>query len=253
MKRMGSRNTVTAAKKKKRALKKGILIILSAFAVLAILCGILALVLHFVRRKPETAPPVNRDVTGKAYINYYEPDYAADIFKESAYLALDRSIRYTVQGEASSYSYVLSEHSPEALTEGGRFFLTYFDAVTHGNYEAYHGFFTDEYAADPTGFEKHPTDRVFPMQRLYDMRVTELYRTEPGDTAYIYRGEPVVYGVYEVRYKIRKNDGEFRVDLPSDAEMPLIFELMTQNAGTENELTLIRDIYRYEDIETRKE
>ena len=86
------------------------------------------------------------------------------------------------------------------------------------------------------------------MQRLYDITVTELGRTDPTDTQYSYNGMPAVFGVYEVSYKILKNDGEFRHDIPSGGEVPLIFEIVTTGAGTADELTLIKDVYKYTDI-----
>ena len=49
-------------------------------------------------------------------------------------------------------------------------------------------------------------------------------------------------------YKILKNDGEFRHDIPSGGEVPLIFEIVTTGAGTADELTLIKDVYKYTDI-----
>ena len=86
------------------------------------------------------------------------------------------------------------------------------------------------------------------MQRIYDIEITELGRTDPSDTSYEYKNMPAVFGVYEVNYKILKNDGEFRYDLTEGGTIPLIFELVTTGVGTQNEKTLIKNIYKYTDI-----
>lgn len=186
----------------------------------------------------------------KNYVNYYEPNYAADIFADEDYLAKDRVVRYTYGDDLTRITVVLDELSDEEMTEGGRFFKKYVDIVTHGESDAYKTLFTPEYAANPNGFEAHP-DRTFPMQRLYDVHVTELARTDADDPTYTYHKETAVFGVYEVTYKILKNDGEFRVDLAENGEIPLIFELVTTNVGTPEETTRIRDIYRTSDIALR--
>ena len=59
-----------------------------------------------------------------------------------------------------------------------------------------------------------------------------------------------MFGVYEVRYKILKNDGELRYDLPEDGENPLVFELVSTGVGTADETTVIKAQYKYTDIST---
>lgn len=238
----------TAAKKRKNALKKGVLAVCTAFVVLGILCGALAGIRHALRKEKTEPAPKTPALAGKNYINFYEPDYGTDIFTDKDYLAKNRTIRYVIPHQSGNSSLVLDEYKPEELTEGQRFFVRYFDALAHGDTDAYHTFFADEYVNDPAGFETHPTDRVFPMQRVYDITVTELGRTSPTDTSYTYNGVPAVFGVYEVRYKILKNDGELRYDLPEDGENPLVFELVSTGVGTADETTVIKAQYKYTDI-----
>ena len=57
-----------------------------------------------------------------------------------------------------------------------------------------------------------------------------------------------MFGVYEVRYKILKNDGELRYDVPEDGENPLVFELVSTGVGTADETTVIKAQYKYTDI-----
>ena len=234
---------------KKRHLKRAVIVVLAVFALLIALClalyGAQKLLQDRGSQSDKRQTPL---LDGKNYINFYEPDYDANIYEDKDYLAKNRSIRYVVPGDGGSVGIVLDEYDDASLTEGQRFFKRYFKALADGDTEAYHGMFTAEYIAEPEGFETHPADREFPMQRVYDITVTELGRSDPADTSFSYNGEPAVFGVYEVRYKILKNDGELRYDLPENGENPLIFELVTTGAGTENEKTLIKNQYKYADI-----
>ena len=233
---------------KKRKLKKAIIIVVIVFALLGALCGVLYGISKYLSDDEIeiSEKPINLD--GKSYINYYEPDYSANIFEDKDYLAKNRSIKYIIPSDGSEMSIVLDEYDHDVLTEGQKFFVDYFYAATHGDYEAYGEMFTEEYLDDPCGFEKHPQDKKFPMQRIYDIEITELGRSDPSDTSYNYNGIHAVFGVYEVGYKILKNDGEFRYDLSEGGTIPLIFELVTTGVGTQNEKTLIKNIYKYSDI-----
>lgn len=234
---------------KKKSLKKASVIVISVIAALCLICLVLAAVNGLIKRNSNADTVSGQlDLSGKSYINYYEPDYETDIMTDEDYLAQNRTVKYVIPSDTGSVSIVLDEYDRNELTEGQRFFMSYFDTVISGDYEKYHEMFTDEYISSPDGFETKPADRVFPMQRLYDITVTELGRTDPTDTQYSYNGMPAVFGVYEVSYKILKNDGEFRHDIPSGGEVPLIFEIVTTGAGTADELTLIKDVYKYTDI-----
>lgn len=233
---------------KKKYLKRAVIAVACVLAGLCILCGVLYAVSESLKSSGEDIENQEFNLDGKSYINYYEADYEADIFEDSDYLKKNRTIKYEVPTETGGVTIVLDEYEKTELTEGQRFFVSYFDAIISGDTKAYHNMFTKEYLDEPAGFEKKPAKREFPMQRIYDIKIKELGRTNPNDTSYLYGSEHAVFGVYEVSYKIMKNDGEFRPDLPSDAEKPLIFEIVTVKAGTENELTLIKNIYSYTDI-----
>lgn len=242
--------TESCVDKKKKNLIKAVKIIVIAFVVLVIVVGLLGVIENSLKKRSEKDAEnteINLNADGKNYINYYEPDYSVNIFEDDDYLKENRKIRYTFLKDNSKNSIILDEYKASLLNEAQRFFIAYFDTVISGNYEEYPKLFTKEYIDDPKGFEKHP-DRKFPMQRIYDITISELLRTDPSDTSYTYGGKNAVFGVYEVSYKILKNDGEFRVDLPENGEIPLIFELVTTGHGTENEITLIKDIYKYSDI-----
>lgn len=243
------KSSVVPAKKKN--LKRAVVIVIAVMAVLCVLYLVLAAIDGALKESPKgtlESTQKNVNLEGKTYINYYEPDYNTDIFEDKEYLAKNRKIRYIIPNNSGKMSFILDEQPVHELTEGQRFFVKYFGAVTKGDYEAYGKMFAKEYLDDPDGFEKHPSDKKFPMQRIYDITVTELGRSDPTDSSYTYNGERAIFGVYEVSYKILKNDGEFRYDLPEGGEIPVIFELVTTGAGTENEKTLIKEYYRYADI-----
>lgn len=233
---------------KKRRLKKVILLVCAVFVLLGVVCAVLGGISRALVQSRPTAEPETPSLDGKHYINYYEPDYDVDILEDKDYLAKERTLRYVIPGTTGRTSLVLDEYELDALTEGQRFFVRYFETLVAGDTDTYHSFFSAEYVKEP-GFEKHPTDRIFPAQRIYDVTITELGRTDPTDTSYTYNGQNAVFGVYEVRYKILKNDGELRYDLPENSESPLIFELVTTGAGTEGEETLIKAQYKYNDIQ----
>ena len=246
-------NKESIVPQKKKMLKRVVIIVIAVFAALGVICGVLYGISEWLmngyKEFNNVDKPVNLD--GKSYINYYEPDYSADIFEDEDYLEKDSFIRYIKPTPTGEMTTVIGYFSSMVLTEGQKFFINYFDRVINGDYEAYHGMFASEYLDNPDGFEKKPADRKFPMQRIYDIKVKELGITDPNDTSYNYNGEAAVFGVYEVSYKILKNDGEFRYDLPEGGEIPLIFELVTTDAGTNDERTLIKDIYSYADIPVR--
>lgn len=236
---------------KKKTLKKAVKIVLTVFAVLIILYFILgkleaSLSKANAEKKQNTKiEQMNFNPNGLLSVDYYEPDYTADIFSESDYLAKDRSIRFV----ANSQSIVLDEYSADELSCGQRFWKNYFEAVISGDSEAYGELFGDDYSGNPKIFGENPKNKSFPMQRIYDIEVKLLGESQSGDANAVYNGRPAVFGVYEVSYKIMKNDGEYRLGLPSDKIIPVIFEITTTDAGTSDEKTVIRRAYLYEDIE----
>ena len=238
---------------KKKNLKKAVIIVSIVLATLVLLCGVLYFVNETLKNGRISGENTEPDTNAKNYVNFYTPDYEINIFEDEEYLKKNRNIYYEVPTATGSAKIVLDEYEENELDAGQRFFTEYFGIVTGGEYEKYHKLFTDEYIKDPSGFEKHPADRKFTMQRIYDINVKELAKTPPDDKSYTYNGKPAVFGVYEVGYKIMKNDGEFRTDVESDMVIPVIFETVTAGYGSEDEKTLIKNIYRYQDIAAKAE
>lgn len=228
----------THKKTKKQKLLVGACVTVLCLAVLAV-AG--ALIDNSRKNDPSLLPVVQTedDYLTKSFRNYYPTDFDADIMSDEEYTVLDRQVKYT---DSSGSTYSLSDVSESGLSDGQRFFKKYFDTVISGSYEEYPDMFAESYKNDTPGFEKH-VDRVFPPQRVYNISVKEIAKTDVNDISYTYDGKPCVFGFYEVEFMILKNDGCFRRDLPENASRPLIFELVTFGSGTENEKTYIKNLY----------
>lgn len=234
---------------KRKNLIKAVKYVVIAFAVLGILYFVLSAVNSCLKKDNETNNPdeMHFNPEGILSVDYFEPDYDVDILAEKEYLAMNRCVRYT----DGNVSIVLDEYAEDELDAGQRFFKDYFNTVISGDYEHYHSFFDDESEVNPAVYGKNPKTKKFPMQRLYDINVKKLFVSE--DENNVYNGKKAVFGVYEVSYCIMKNDGEFRLGLPSDKIIPVVYQTATTGAGTENEKTVITKAYLYEDIAENEE
>lgn len=237
---------VTKDKKKDKAVLLKIIKIV--FAVLAVLL-VVAAVFGFVSDKlnqtrKERVIESEDDYLSGSFRNYYEEDYDADIFSEEEYMSLTRDIMFST---SSGHEYSLSDVEKELLSYGQRFFEEYFYILTHGEYEKYPLLFTKEYRDNPVGFEKY-VERRFPMQRIYDIKVKTVAETTDLNGEYTYNGEICAYGFYEVSFKILRNDGAFRRDLPENGERPVIYELVTLLSGEDAGKTMIKNMYTVESL-----
>ena len=107
-----------------------------------------------------------------------------------------------------------------------KFFYDYFDCVINGKFDSYPTFFTADYIA------RDLLPKKFTMQKIYDIEVTFYSRETENAAPMIYRD------TFEVRYKIRSNNGTLRSDLESDTIRPLVFELIVEQNDVK-----IDDIY----------
>ena len=239
---------------KKKKLKNAVKVLIVIFVVLSAVCLLLFgfyQILKSSRLKNQAqADKSDKDNASSDfyYVNYYEPDYEADIFTEEEYMSKDRTKRY-IKG---NISIVLDEYSKASLDQGQKFFVEYFDAIISGDYCAYNSMIAQDYKGKPHIYGENPRLKKFPMQRIYDIKIKELGKTDFTDESFIYDSKPAVFSFYEVCYKIQKNDGEFRINLPSDSEIPVIYELVTIYPETENEKTMLLDAYLYTDIKDEK-
>lgn len=105
------------------------------------------------------------------------------------------------------------------------------DSIIAGDADTYNTFFSDIY------FEKNESKSDFSMQKVYDILLSEYSKTE--ETAE--NGGTYQEYIYEVKYKIRNNNGSFRSDVDSDKIRTQYF-LITNRSGK----LLIDGIYTYD-------
>ena len=224
--------------RKKHYLKRACVVILVLFAVLgAVLFAVKMLSDRIVPDEPFI------EQISEVYPTFtpFPAEWKANLSEDADYLSLNTAIMYGT-GESSSL-YSLEDFYTSHKHEGQRFFEEYFRILREGDYEKYSSLFTDSYKnADPSKrFEKN-VEREFPPQRVHDITVREMGRYENTE-------KNVIYGIYVVDYKINRNSNLFRNDIGWLAEYsvetsrPLYFHLVTYNPGTDNETTLISNMY----------
>ncbi|MEA4832043.1 MAG: hypothetical protein VB118_05435 [Oscillospiraceae bacterium] len=152
--------------------------------------------------------------TGGPSVEYYEANYDENIFEDKDYMSLVRDIYYTTGG----YTELLDKAGCESKGKDAVFFREFFDAIISGDADTYNTFFMKNY------FETNEKDDSFTMQRIYDISVTVREDTETE-----LNGAKIKCSNYIVSYKIMKNNGTFRLGIPSDTVKPQLYRLIEEN------------------------
>lgn len=244
---------LTPAQKKKRILLTAIIYILAVL--------ILLVVVYFVSKSisenmDKTLSVKQVDETYQSFNFYPVSDKenwdSIDIFSDPEYAVKDCNPSFTSMSLGGT---VLIKDIPDTMkNEAHRFFEAYFDMLKSGNYKLYPLMFSEKYKNNMTGFEDN-INREFPPQMVYDIKIIEQARIPST----VINGKECVIGLYEVSYLIHKNDGLFRndigkdIDLGKDMARPLFFELITYDAGTQNEKTYINNLYTASSIKSQNE
>ena len=153
--------------------------------------------------------------------NFYPSIYDLDVTTVPEYMDLDRYLYYTVAGNTIA----ITNGNYEAYGNAVVFFGEYFKTVIAGNVKKYNTYFTDHYYESAKPYE------LFAPQMLYDINVEQLSRTV-SDT------DGSITYAFNVSYKIYRNDGTFRNDIPSDASKTLYFELLEKDGNIKIDRTL---------------
>ncbi|MGM9637464.1 MAG: NfeD family protein [Eubacteriales bacterium] len=230
----GSGNQTDTAADRPRRKKKRAIVFLVILGVLAVVLAVLnavdfeALAEKISEKQSETAEAV----PVKTYpATYFEiPDYYEDVTADASYLALDRNIYYTYQGE----TFVIERNVPDK-NDLRRFWQEYFDAVTNGDAAGIDALCTDEY------LKKNGNTPNFAPQKVYNIKVelNSMQDLVDGDANGNYKGYVVYY--FEVSYYIKDNNGTFRNDFFEDFyTVPLIFEILEGNSIKINSINRIR-------------
>ena len=112
-------------------------------------------------------------------------------------------------------------------------FGNYIEAIRNGDSAAYAACFSERYDFE-NGLDRFADGKdTFPPQRLYDISIEALDTFRDEETG-------ITQSLYDVRYRIYKNTGDFRNDMTDDIA-PLLFVVETKDGKT-----VITDIaYRY--------
>ena len=195
----------------KKKLKKIILVsatvCLSVLLIIGIIATVSLLVLNKVSQNDNTEPTVS--------YQFFLPDREANILEDEDYLQKDLIIKYSNGVE----TFPLAEKNSAEFGNGAAFFLEYFDALIGGEEDKMNSLYTDEYVS------VHGKEDDFTMQRAYDMNVLYLGEKSTENSSY-----DVAYE-YVVNYKIMRNDGTFRRDIPSDASRAQLFYIVNTDDG----------------------
>ena len=151
-------------------------------------------------------------------IRLVEPDYEENIFENESYMEKNRAIMYTDGGITSMISSSLNEYGFI-----GEFFLSYFDTVVNGDVAAYSLFLTESYKED----KNNKIPDMFTMQMIYDIEIERTSETKFDSGEY----EGTTRYTFKVAYKIMRNNGTFRADMPSDTAVPVIIEVLSDKNG----------------------
>ncbi len=165
---------------------------------------------------------------------YDEADFSENIYDDADFLELldPYIMSYTV----GNIQYSLTEDDVESMGEWAVFFNEYFNTVRHGEHTKYNSYFFDEY------YTLHTKKEEFTMQKIYGVQIEELSGTPTLDEEeYAWIKEKNITPVYfNVMYKIKNNNGTFRLNVNSDTYRPQLYIL----AQTNGEIKII-DIIEY--------
>ncbi len=144
-------------------------------------------------------------------IYYYPANYEEDIFQNKAYQDFEKGILYCEANVTKLYQVENYESAPLPC----QFFLDYFQTVISGKYQEISKFYVDGF------FEQEPK---FTMQMIYEPYV-HLHSVSKET---IDDEEVEIYN-FTVRYKIFKNNGSFRQNVPSNTAVPQIYQLVLKD------------------------
>ncbi len=152
------------------------------------------------------------------YIFFYPADYNSDIMSEEEYLALDRCIMYSDGAVTWEISNDTSEN-PSGNTQA--FLIKYIKALVAG-----------DGALIGSMYSKQIIKELEIPEQITEQRIYEAVFTELSCTEVIENGEKFLRYEIKAEYKIQKNDGVFRDDLPSDAVKAQVLIIDEKNTST---------------------
>ncbi len=208
-----------------RKLKRGIIITLAGMAVFSVVAIVLITLMNGLLEKGKdnttSEPPKSAGVI------FYEPDYEIDILKDPEYLELDRYISL----KRGSYTVALDPEKLAGYSPAVSVLCQLVDALIRGDAETYNSLFSDRYYQDSANEPEDP----FTMQRIYDIEIEEIREQNMSTEE---DGSYTEY-IYQLTYKINRNDGSYRADIGHDSSRPQYFQLTDR----EGEVKIDRLVY----------
>lgn len=161
--------------------------------------------------------------------NFAEPDYDYNILLDEEYRKLDNTVDYT-----DAQSGVMNKLDQKNLISFGEPVKLMYDliqTIIMGNHSAYNECFSESY------FTTHQPEKEFTMQQLYDIELIKIHETEKNDSTGVYTET-----TFEVKYKIRLNNGTYRTDIGHDEAKTQVFVLSSGKGRS----TKIENLYTYQ-------
>ena len=153
-------------------------------------------------------------------IIYYPADYSENIYNDETFVELMNL--YALEFIDGDLSYKLSIDNLESI--GGDlalFFYQYFTDIRNGDADKYNSYF------DNRAFSLREKASDFTMQQIYEISISPL-QIEPeldkDEYSWVYESDITPIFV-DVSYKIRKNNGTFRLGINSDTAKPQLYIL----------------------------
>lgn len=142
--------------------------------------------------------------------------YDKEKFTDADRADYEKQIRDVYYKDKNGIESLLTDENTESTTDPfAALFARYMQAIKDGDSAAYASCFSPLYNSE-NGFDRFASgEESFPPQRLYDIHVEQL------DSLYD-ETRGVTEGLFDVRYRIYKNSGDFRTDMLDDTA-PLIF------------------------------
>ena len=152
-------------------------------------------------------------------ILYHKADFSENIYDDSVYLELLGP--YVMYYKKDDVEISLTENDLEKQGIWAEFFYDYVEVIKNGDNTTYNSYFFDEY------YKTHQKMSEFTMQKIYDLRVEELdvnVNLDENEYDWVYKNglEPVCFNV---KYKIRHNNGTFRMGVSSDTYQSQLYIL----------------------------
>lgn len=153
-------------------------------------------------------------------IIYYPADFSENIYNDEEFVELMNL--YALEYIDGDLSYKLSVDNLESI--GGElalFFYQYFTDIRNGDSDKYNSYF------DERAFNLRDKASDFTMQQIYEISISPL-QIEPEldkeEYSWVYESDIAPIFV-DVSYKIRKNNGTFRLGVNSDTSKPQLYIL----------------------------